>query len=82
MNKWCGPPHEQPFLCGAHARSANRPCRQLAMANGRCYLHGGKSTGAKQPKIKHGLCTKKNLEEIKIINKILLNAKTMINKTL
>lgn len=34
--------------CGAKART-NRglPCRAPAMANGRCRLHGGKSTGAK-----------------------------------
>src|SRR5262249_16183346 len=32
--------------CGAQTRSAC-PCRQPAMANGRCRLHGGKSTGAR-----------------------------------
>ncbi len=32
--------------CGARARSACA-CRQPAMANGRCRLHGGKSTGAR-----------------------------------
>ena len=32
--------------CGAKARtSRNKVCRQPAMANGRCRLHGGKSTG-------------------------------------
>ena len=33
-------------LCGAAARGA-RPhaCRNIAMANGRCHLHGGRSTG-------------------------------------
>jgi len=34
-------------VCGAHARSSGRPCRAMAMANGRCKLHGGKSTGPK-----------------------------------
>jgi len=34
--------------CGAKARTnGHQPCRCLAMANGRCHLHGGKSTGAK-----------------------------------
>ena len=34
--------------CGAEARTnGNRPCRNFAMANGRCRFHGGKSTGAK-----------------------------------
>ncbi len=30
-------------LCGAKAKSTGKPCRRRAMANGRCYLHGGKS---------------------------------------
>lgn len=30
--------------CGARTRSA-RPCRGPAMANGRCRMHGGRSTG-------------------------------------
>ena len=35
-------------LCGAKARqNGGKPCRQPAMANGRCRLHGGKSTGPK-----------------------------------
>ena len=34
--------------CGAKARTnGHLPCRQPAMANGRCRLHGGKCTGAK-----------------------------------
>jgi hypothetical protein len=32
--------------CGAQTR-AGCPCRQPAMANGRCRMHGGKSTGAR-----------------------------------
>lgn len=32
-------------LCGAKCRDG-RPCTQRAMANGRCRMHGGKSTGA------------------------------------
>jgi hypothetical protein len=32
--------------CGTRTR-AGCPCRQPAMANGRCRLHGGKSTGAR-----------------------------------
>lgn len=39
-------------LCGAKARqNKHQPCRQPAMKNGRCRLHGGKSTG---PKTKEG----------------------------
>lgn len=28
--------------CGAKAKSHGGPCGQIAMANGRCYLHGGR----------------------------------------
>jgi hypothetical protein len=38
-----GNPHASP-RCGAHTRSGG-PCRQPAMANLRCRLHGGMSTG-------------------------------------
>lgn len=46
--------------CGAKTRSG-KPCRNRAMPNGRCRMHGGKSTGApKQNKNaeKHGLFAK------------------------
>ena len=32
-------------VCGAHARTTGRPCQAPAGPNGRCKLHGGKSTG-------------------------------------
>jgi hypothetical protein len=32
--------------CGAHSRRTGQPCRNPAMRNGRCRMHGGKSTGA------------------------------------
>jgi len=31
--------------CGAKSKRTGKPCRQPAMPNGRCRLHGGKSTG-------------------------------------
>lgn len=40
--------------CGAKCRSGE-PCKNPAMKNGRCRMHGGKSTGAP---IKHGQRTK------------------------
>lgn len=52
-------------LCGAKTR-AGTPCKNNAMPNGRCRMHGGKSTGApKQNKNaeKHGLFTKYLPEE-------------------
>lgn len=54
--------------CGAKSkRNDHQPCRQPAMKNGRCRLHGGKSTGPRTPEgkdraaranFKHGHYTK------------------------
>ena len=46
--------------CGAFARSTGQPCRMMALANGRCKLHGGLSTG---PKTSEG--KKKALQNLK-----------------
>jgi hypothetical protein len=36
--------------CGAKARTrGGAPCRNAAMRNGRCRMHGGRSTGARTP---------------------------------
>ena len=46
-----GNPRGNPNLaprCGARARSG-LPCRAPAMKNGRCRIHGGKSTGPRTP---------------------------------
>ncbi len=41
--------------CGAHCMTTNAPCKSAAMVNGRCRMHGGKSTG--RP-VTHGQRTK------------------------
>lgn len=46
-------------LCGAKTRKGT-PCKNYAMANGRCRMHGGKSTGPKDASgnknaVKHGV---------------------------
>lgn len=57
--------------CGAKAKSTGKPCQCPAMANGRCRLHGGKSTGAPTGKAngnyKNGLRTKRHKLSKKII---------------
>ncbi len=35
--------------CGARSKRTGKPCRAAAMPNGRCKLHGGKSTGTRTP---------------------------------
>ena len=64
-----GHPRGNPNLaprCRAKARTTGCPCRAPAMPNGRCRMHGGKSTGPRTPKgfadlaearTKHGLYT-------------------------
>lgn len=42
-------------LCGAHCRTTGEPCKNYPMPNGRCRMHGGKSTGRPST---HGLFTK------------------------
>lgn len=63
--------------CGARNKSGT-PCQRLAMKNGRCQLHGGKSTGAKtkegierirQANITHGRTTAESLAKRRLIRK-------------
>ena len=65
MADWRGKPPEQIPRCGAKTR-AGRPCKRFAMANGRCELHGGKSTGPRDLSkwhLKHGRCSKSAVAE-------------------
>jgi hypothetical protein len=53
--------------CLAYARTTGQPCKNASMPNGRCRMHGGKSTG--RP-ITHGLRTRKskqNVTEVKYL---------------
>ena len=45
-------------FCGAHCRTTGQPCKNHPMPNGRCRMHGGKSSG--RPKT-HGQYTQKAL---------------------
>ncbi|MGZ8189709.1 MAG: HGGxSTG domain-containing protein [Methylococcaceae bacterium] len=68
--------HQSP-RCGAKAKTTGKPCQSPAMANGRCRMHGGKSTGATTGKAngnyKHGLKTKRH-KRFKQITRILKKA--------
>jgi hypothetical protein len=47
MKKKSEVPHDS-SICGARARTNEyQLCKCIAMVNGRCHLHGGKSTGSK-----------------------------------
>ena len=47
-------------ICGAHCRTTGEPCKNHQMANGRCRMHGGKSTG--RP-VTHGQFTQEALTQ-------------------
>jgi len=70
VSKWLGPPHEEIPRCGAKTRSGGI-CGHYSMKNGRCRYHGGKSTGAKHPPIKHGIYTKKTIANNKYLRELL-----------
>lgn len=81
-------------LCGAKARTNNhQPCRQSAMANGRCRLHGGLTpkhnsgpkteTGQLNQKMgswKHGLRSKDAIVERYAIGDMIRQCKNLLKK--
>ncbi len=79
MNKWKGPPHDEMPRCGAKTRSGGF-CGHYSMPNGRCRYHGGKSTGAKNPRVKHGYYTKAATEERQSFNLFMQEVNQLISK--
>ncbi len=73
-----------PPMCGAKTNTNNhKPCRQYAMSNGRCRMHGGKCTGAKTKKgrqkfkdvnTKHGFYTAEAIAERKQVRGLIKTA--------
>jgi len=69
--------------CGAKTR-AGTPCKSPAMANGRCRMHGGKSTGAprgNQNALKHGFYTKQAIADRRHIRQLLKESEDTLNLT-
>ncbi len=79
MGKWKGPPHEDIPRCGAKTRSGGF-CGHYSMPNGRCRYHGGKSTGAKNPRVKHGMYTKTATKERRWLNQLLQDVRGLITE--
>jgi len=76
-------------LCGAKSKRTGKPCRQPAMRNGRCRLHGGKSTGPRTKKgidaiqrkhFIHGKYTQSNLIEFECAYLLLRKAKSRLQE--
>lgn len=63
--------------CGAHCRTTAEPCRNPAMKNGRCRMHGGKSTG--RP-VTHGRTTQVRKQSYQDTKNILRSLKDMLNR--
>jgi len=80
-------PHAKPpFLnsprCGAKTRSGT-PCRAPAMKNGRCRLHGGKSTGPPKGNtnaIKHGFYTKDVIAQRRYTRELIKRSRELFNE--
>ncbi len=69
--------------CTAKAKSTQQQCRQPAMRNGKCYWHGGKSTGPPKDNIntlKHGDYTREALAERKLISQLLKESAELIEQ--
>ena len=63
--------------CGAKTRSG-QPCRNPAMANGRCRMHGGKSlSGKDHGRYIHGAYTQAAQEERATIRALIQQAKAL-----
>ncbi len=75
--------------CGARTRSGSA-CRSPAMPNGRCRMHGGKSTGPRtaeglermrRAKTKHGLYSTETRELMRAIRVLQRDARRTLAKT-
>lgn len=64
--------------CGAHCRTTGEPCKAPAMANGRCRMHGGKSTG--RP-LTCGRYTKKAKKQREEISQLLFSMRQLLSLT-
>jgi hypothetical protein len=61
--------------CGSYARTTGKQCLNPAMKNGRCRMHGGKSTGRS---IIHGMYTKERKQKYAEAKDLLRSFKEML----
>jgi len=64
--------------CGAKSKRTGKPCQQPAMKNGRCRLHGGKSTGppkGNQNAFKHGFYSNDAIAQRRYIRKLIKDSR-------
>ena len=74
--------------CGAKTRKGT-PCKSPAMANGRCRMHGGKSTGPRTPEglersrkanYKHGNYSAEAIAERRYISQLLRDSREILGQ--
>jgi len=74
--------------CGAKTRKGT-PCKGPAMVNGRCRLHGGKSTGPRTPEglarsrkanFKHGRYSAEAIAQRRYMQQLLLNCRETLEQ--
>jgi len=68
--------------CNAMAKTTGVRCKQAAMKNGKCYWHGGASTGpplGNMNSFKHGMYTKESLERQKNTRQLLKTCREALN---
>jgi len=68
------------IFCGARTRQGGT-CRQPAMKNGRCRLHGGKSrSGSAHGRYKHGKRTKEAMETRQQVAALLRESRQLLRE--
>lgn len=68
--------------CGAKTRKG-KSCQAPAMENGRCRMHGGKSTGppkGTQNALKHGFYTRTAIAERKRLSRLIRDFRAFLNE--
>ena len=65
-------------FCGARTRKGGK-CRQLAMSNGRCYFHGGKSrAGMAHGRYTNGNYTREAIAERRKISELMRMSRELL----
>ena len=76
------PMHNSP-RCGAKTRRGTL-CQAPAMPNGRCRMHGGKSTGAPcgpaNGNYRHGRYTKESIADRRLVQQLIREAKEFMEE--
>ena len=74
--------------CGARTRKGT-PCKAPAMANGRCRMHGGKSTGPRTPEgleqskkanWKHGYYSAESIAMRRYVSRLLRESRDLLEE--